>query len=246
MERQQQSTSTTTRRDHKMDVRGIRRKFDVHREDDEIIGPFSMQSATAADDAASMVNVDVVSEKIDVHVDDGVAIVRVRVRCERIVPIRGSTELYKKSAVIVTRLFEIDLLVTDERRRLYERVLERSAERRASSDQDGQLGTEDTFALYKALMSLADNDQTSSRERLHIERLLDEQQTRAATLVDADDFLGTSAARSVHRRPPQPPPRPSASLLRHTQNVHSASSKTVQQQRVGAKRSSDPVTSFMY
>ena len=48
-------------------------------------------------------------------VDGGLARVTVRVRCERVVPIRGSVDLYKKSAVVVTRRIEIDLTVTDER-----------------------------------------------------------------------------------------------------------------------------------
>ena len=35
----------------------------------------------------------------------------VKVRCERIVPIRGAVDMFKKSSVIVTRLIEIDLQV---------------------------------------------------------------------------------------------------------------------------------------
>ena len=41
-------------------VRGVRQRFDVHREDDEIV---NRSSADTGDDA-SMVNVDVVSEKV--------------------------------------------------------------------------------------------------------------------------------------------------------------------------------------
>ena len=158
---------------------GVQQRFDVEREDDEIVGPLDSTGNPAASSSSSMLNVDVVSEKIDVDVSDGVARVTVRVRCERVVPIRGSADLLKKSAVVVTRRVEIDLTVTEERRRLYDRVLDRQA-----NSSGRRLGTEDTFALYKALMGLADSDQTASRERLHIERLLDEQ--RSADIVDSD------------------------------------------------------------
>jgi len=232
----------------------VRQRFDVHREEDEVIGPLQAQD-TAASDPASMVNVDVVSEKIDVDVDDGVARVTVRVRCERIVPIRGSSQLYKKSAVIVTRLIEIDLRVTEERRRLYERVLARTAERKAQNSRHGKLGTEDTFALYKALMGLADNDQTASKERLHIERLLDEQWTRTANLVDDDNVLGVPVARPIPRRPPPPPPPPkpipsATTQQQSTPAVQDSASETAQQQekqqQTGFDRSSDTATSLMY
>jgi len=196
-----------------------------------------------------MVNVDVVSEKIDVDVDDGVARVTVRVRCERVVPIRGSSDLFKKSAVIVTRLVEIDLTVSEERRRLYERVLERTAERQAQGGGSGRLGTEDTFALYQALMGLADSDQTTSRERLHIERLLDEQRTSAAVLVDDDDVFLAPADRPVSRRPPPPPPpprQPSATIQLPPPAQNSASETAVQRQRTGVDGTSDSVTSLMY
>jgi len=231
------------------DVKGVRQRFNVHREEDELIGPLQTQDASAGD-PASMVNVDVVSEKIDVDVNGGVARVTVRVRCERIVPIRGSSELFKKSAVIVTRLVEIDLTVSEERRRLYERVLERTSEQQASSGAKGKLGTEDTFALYKVLMGLADSDQTASKERLHIERLLDEQRTSPAVLVDGDEILRAPAACPVPRHPPPPPPpRPSVSAttqLPSTQVVQSSTSEAVQRQRTEVEKSSDTVTSLMY
>lgn len=223
----------------------MRQKFDVHREDDEIIGPLQKQGA-AADDPASMVNVDVVSEKIDVALDDGVARVTLRVRCERIVPIRGSSDLYKKSAVVVTRVIGIDLTVTEERRRLYQRALERTVGRQAQDG--GTLATEDTFALYKALMGLADRGQTASRERLHIERLLDEQRTSAVDLVDVDEVLAAPAARPVPRHPPPtPPPRPSTTTQhRSTATVQNSTSETVRRQQTGFDSTSDTATSMMY
>ena len=202
-------------------------------------------AAAAGGYQTNMVNVDVVSEKIDLDVDDGVARITVRVRCERVVPIRGSSDLFKKSAVIVTRRIEIDLMVTEERRRLYDRVLERLAEQQAQSGGNGRLGTEDTFALYQALMGLADGDQGTSRERLHIERLLDEQRTSTAGLVNGDEFLGAPADRPVARHPPPPPPIPSATA-QPVQPVQNSSSDTVQRQETRADGTPDTVTSLMY
>lgn len=247
VDRQQTSASTASGRGGR-DVKGVRQRFDVHREEDEFIGPLQTEDSSAGVNPAAMVNVDVISEKIDVGVQDGLARVTVRVRCERVVPIRGASDLYKKSAVIVTRLIEIDLTVTDERRRLYERVLERTEEQG-----QGRLGTEDTFALYKVLMGLADSDQTASKERLHIERLLDEQRASVAGLVvNGDGDLGTPVSRPVPRHPPPPPPpRPAPSAttqLRPTQVASNSSApESAEQQRTeAADRSADTATSLMY
>ncbi len=54
---------------------------------------------------------------------DGKAQLAVKVRCERVVPIRGVDDMFKKSSVIVTRLIQIDLEVTEERQRLYHRIM---------------------------------------------------------------------------------------------------------------------------
>ena len=100
---------------------------------------------------------------------------------------------------------------------MYARVLERT-------EQDGgtgaRLSTEDTFALYKALMGLADTDQTASRERLHIERLLDEQRS---LLLLVDDRGDGTPSRSVPRRAPAPPPppRPSRNVVQPSSDSHS-------------------------
>ena len=256
MAQTQQAWSSSTTRREGLDVKGVRQQFDVHREDDEVIGPLSQTAATVANDPASMVNVDVVSEKIDIDVENGVARVTVRVRCERTVPIRGAADLFKKSAVIVTRLVEIDLTVTEERRRLYDRVLERTGGGAAD-----RLGTEDTFALYKALMGLADSDQTAARERLHIERLLDEERASAAALVEdgpaAAAVLAAPAPRRVPRRQPAPPPPPRPPKYAPAKfHVRSAASGNVQgptfegaearQPSGDDKGSETATTSFMY
>lgn len=153
-----------------------------------------------------MLNVDMVSEKVDLGLKDGVAQVTVRVRCERIVPIRGSTDMFKKSSVVVTRIIEIDLTATEERRRLYQRVLHGSAFLgRSSTDSGGgqmapvvtttesKLNTRDTFDLYKTLMAMADADDARHvhQRRLQIDKELEEERRPyrdpAGMLVNDDD-----------------------------------------------------------
>lgn len=181
----------------------IRQSINVQREEEEIVG-----APPASDGGAPerMLNVDMVSEKVDLGLKDGVAQVTVRVRCERVVPIRGSGDMFKKSSVVVTRLIEIDLNATEERRRLYQRVLRGSAFLTTrGQDYDGagagagvgletKLNTRDTFDLYKTLMAMADAEDARNvhQRRLQIDRELDEQRipafrSPAGPLLDDDD-----------------------------------------------------------
>ncbi len=41
----------------------------------------------------------------------------------QVVPIRGVEDMFKKSSVIVTRLIQIDMEATEERQRLYKRIM---------------------------------------------------------------------------------------------------------------------------
>ena len=80
----------------------------MDREEEEIIGPLPAGDGGDADD---LLNFDTVSEKVDLGLEGGNAVISVKVRCERIVPIRGAADMFKKSSVIVTRIIEIDLQV---------------------------------------------------------------------------------------------------------------------------------------
>lgn len=176
----------------------IRQSINVQREEEELIGPLADGNAPER-----MLNVDMVSEKVDLGLKDGVAQVTVRVRCERIVPIRGSTDMFKKSSVVVTRIIEIDLTATEERRRLYQRVLHGSSFLGRSTDSGGQvapvttteskLNTRDTFDLYKTLMAMADADDARHvhQRRLQIDKELEEERRPyrdpAAALLNDDD-----------------------------------------------------------
>ncbi|ELT93459.1 hypothetical protein CAPTEDRAFT_220792 [Capitella teleta] len=156
-----QSSSTTTKMSmSQFDVNtllagappdSIKQTINVEREEEEIMGPLPDGQKAGPD---GLLNFDTVSEKVDLGLVDGKAQVAVKVRCERIVPIRGVDDLFKKSSVIVTRLIEIDLQATAERRRLYQHIMKGSKE-----FDNRKLNTKDTFKLYKTFMGLAEADE---------------------------------------------------------------------------------------
>jgi len=172
---------------------GVRQTVDVQRDQEEIIGSVRNQASADPPPSPTSVNVDAVSEKVDVRLEDGLARITVCVRCERVVPIRGSDDMFKKSAVVVTRVIEIDMLATAERRRLYDHAIGLQ-EHDDAMGTDGRLNARDTFELYKILTGIAEQHSLdgdfkedasgarlpigSARQRLHIERLLEEEQLR--------------------------------------------------------------------
>ena len=177
----------------------IRQTINVEREEEEIIGPLG----EGEQDVESMLNFDTVSEKVDLGMKDGTAQVSVKVRCERVVPILGVRDMFKKSSVIVTRLIEIDLLATSERQRLYEHIQRKShagaggnmltanGERSRPLKAGGRLSTKETFKLYKTFMGMAEADEAGkSRDNIRIDRRVEEQ---SRPQVQADfDFADTN------------------------------------------------------
>lgn len=149
-----------------------------------------------------LLNFDTVSEKVDLGLVDGKAQVAVKVRCERIVPIRGVDDMFKKSSVIVTRLIEIDLQATEERRRLYEHIMKGSSRNMITAGDgrkeyalDRRLNTKDTFKLYKTFMGLAEADEAGVNPRMtQIDRQVEDERRPdlAAAQKRIDDVdLGT-------------------------------------------------------
>ena len=163
----------------------IKQTINVEREEEDILGPLPTNHADGTHaKPEDMLNFDTVSEKVDMGLRDGKAEVAVKVRCERIVPIRGVEDMFKKSSVIVTRLIEIDLFATEERRQLWESIKRRTAqtsvtdgtERRQITGRDTKLSTKDTFNLYKTFMGLAEADDSGKqRERMRIDRKVEEE-----------------------------------------------------------------------
>lgn len=159
----------------------IKQTINVEREEEEIIGP--LPENEDGTDPKGMLNLDIVSEKVDLGLIDGIAQVGVKVRCERIVPIRGVEDMFKKSSVIVTRLIEIDLTSTEERRRLYDNIMANSkqvvvtdAQGRKRKTGQPRLTSKQTFSLYKTFMGLAEADEDSKKhEFMQIDRRVEEE-----------------------------------------------------------------------
>lgn len=108
------------------------------------------------DPASALFDFDKVSEQVDMDISDGKVTLTSLARSERTVPIMGSEDMYKKSAVIVTKCIEIDMTLTPQRRQLYEMITSRQNGRNGTTP--GTLDKTETFELYKKFAALADID----------------------------------------------------------------------------------------
>ncbi len=164
----------------------VKQSINVEREEEEIIGPLPLNVAEGSSEQGpdgGLLNFDTISEKVDIGIVNGKAQLAVRVRCERVVPIRGVDDMFKKSSVIVTRLIEIDLEVTEERRELLQNIMtasrrpaiEAGSSKLRSRRQDGRhLSTKDTFKLYKAFMGMAEAEEGRKHKTVIEKRLEDD------------------------------------------------------------------------
>ncbi|KAK6172901.1 hypothetical protein SNE40_016470 [Patella caerulea] len=111
----------------KIDSKDIRQNIDVKHTNEEIFGDIEFINADGTPSSSNDTkNFDSVSENVDLTLRDGKAIVIITVNAERIVPIDYEFNVWRKSAAIVTRQIEIDLFANDQRRRLYQHVMETS------------------------------------------------------------------------------------------------------------------------
>lgn len=106
--------------------------------------------------AVSALDFDKVSEQVVMDVTDGKVILTSTAQSERIVPIMGSDDLYKKKAVVVTKRIELDMTLTPQRRHLYELIRQRNEEGGAGGSDP--LDKRETFELYQKFAALADLD----------------------------------------------------------------------------------------
>ncbi|CAD5113223.1 DgyrCDS2405 [Dimorphilus gyrociliatus] len=142
----------------------IRQTINVEREEEDIVGDEKNRPVP-------LLNFDTVSEKVDLCLQKGTAKLQVKVRCERVVPIDGKNNLYKKSSIIVTREIDIDLEVTGRRRNLLERI-----KRASHTDKVGRvkLSTTDTFKLYRIFMGMAEAGEELKNQKIAVEEEVDE------------------------------------------------------------------------
>jgi len=108
-------------------------------------------------------------EQIEIYVEKGRAILVEQVRSEKIVPILGTREIFKKSAVIVTRRIEVNLMVTPQRKSLYDLMVQRMTEtmgdgrRTKRGSLSDNLTQRETAELYKVFMLLAELKKETQR-----------------------------------------------------------------------------------
>ena len=158
-------------------------------------------------------NVDAISEKVELHLSDGVVTIEVRVRCERLVPIRGTKDMFRKSAVIVTRKIEIDMSVSPERKAMYDAAVSLSKKADHSADTNDnclRLSTRDTFELYCKLMEIADEAGDSNEGllfgSLHIDKELEEDTrlpfgvSSPEALITEDDLISPNNYSAYHKQ----------------------------------------------
>ena len=189
----------------------VKQTINVEREEEEIIGPMPLNHADGSDTGPDgLLNFDTVSEKVDLGVKDGKAQLAVKVRCERIVPIKGVEDIFKKSSVIVTRLIQIDLDATDETRSLYEHIMRNNNQGMIEAAPSGgsgkrrnkvekRLSTKETFNLYKTFMGMAEHDEATRKTKIE-HRIEDERHP------PADAHPNMVSPGSSHGNPPRRPP----------------------------------------
>ncbi|KAK7496459.1 hypothetical protein BaRGS_00012381, partial [Batillaria attramentaria] len=160
-----------------IDSKDIRQHIDVQHHNEEIYGDVALVHAdgTRAHNANTS-TFDSVNENVELMLKEGKAFVIIKVIAERIVPIDWEFNVWRKSQAIVTRNIEIDLKATEQRRRLYEHVMETAGHRGALEDSRGaghyrqgdassrltaedherQLSSLETLRLFSQILEVAD------------------------------------------------------------------------------------------
>lgn len=152
---------------------GARQTVTVERTDEELTKEMMEALKVSGDPSKGVTNVDVVEERLDVELSNGLAQVKVTIHCERIVPNRMSGESYRKSTVTVTRTTEVDMLVTPERRRIYERVVDRYGRSEEEMSRTkalvprNKLSTDDVYALYRVFMEVTGRSRSMSEDPMN-------------------------------------------------------------------------------
>lgn len=152
---------------------GARQTVTVERTDEELTKEMMEALKVSGDPSKGVTNVDVVEERLDVELSNGLAQVKVTIHCERIVPNRMSGESYRKSTVTVTRTTEVDMLVTPERRRIYERVVDRYGRSEEEMSRTkalvprNKLSTDDVYALYRVFMEVTGRSRSMAEDPMN-------------------------------------------------------------------------------
>lgn len=174
-------------------LNSIRQTIHVEKQEENIKG-------NDKNGSVPLLNFDTVSESVNLSLKDGISklqvntihfyqpcssfsFFKVKVKCERVIPINEKKNYYKKSSIIVTRQIDIDLEVTKRRKGLLEKI------RKAShADEKGRvkLSTTDTFKLYRIFIGMAEAGEELKNQKIALEEEVDEKTKKPKELADLD------------------------------------------------------------
>ncbi|XP_061163894.1 uncharacterized protein LOC133173029 [Saccostrea echinata] len=149
-----------------IDSKDIRQHIDVKHHHEDIYGDISLihaDGSRAGQNGTS--NFDSVAENVDLMLKNGKAFITVTVTAERITPIDIEFNVWRKNQAIVTRVIEIDFFANEQRRRLYETVMERAQTRETGNGgytyvnpRETMLSSEETLDLFTEIMDTTDGE----------------------------------------------------------------------------------------
>ena len=165
-----------------IDSKDIRQHIDVQHHHEEIYGDLHLVHADGSRaSSAHTSNFDSVHENVELMLKKGRAFVIIKVVAERIVPIDYEFNVWRKSQAIVTRNIEIDLHANEQRRRLYERVMETGGRmpgalegdmklsggdptmrRSAAGEDERHLTSLETLRLFSQILDVAEGDKENA------------------------------------------------------------------------------------
>lgn len=149
-----------------IDSKDIRQHIDVKHHHEDIYGDLNLVNADGSRAGQfGTSNFDSVAENVDLMLKNGKAFITVTVTAERITPIDIEFNVWRKNQAIVTRVIEIDLFANEQRRRLYETVMERAQTQETGNGgytyvnpRETVLSSEETLDLFTEIMDAADGE----------------------------------------------------------------------------------------
>lgn len=148
-----------------IEAKDIRQHIDVKHHAEDIYGdPSFLHADGSLVRQPGTNNFDTVGEKVDLLLKEGKAFITVTVTAERITPVDLEFNVWRKNQAIVTRVIEVDLLATEQRRRLYYQVMEEPGSKsRGSSDyrvgpNETVLDSQQTLELFTRILGAADGE----------------------------------------------------------------------------------------
>ena len=145
-----------------IDAKDIRQHIDVKHHSEDIYGdPSFLHADGSSVRQPGTNNFDSVGEKVDLLIKEGKAFITVKVTAERITPVDLEFNVWRKNQAIVTRVIEVDLLATEQRRRLYYEVMDEprgTSKYRVASSNETVLDSQQTLDLFTRILGAADGE----------------------------------------------------------------------------------------